>query len=142
MTTKTPTATTETSGIARSVTVNAPETTKDDGERQCCKPDSHEENGPTPGPWEVIDGFGYRRLGIRQAVSSGEYVAEVDLSHGYAPDRQAALGWANARLIAAAPELLEALEALLSASVADVLDFTDLADASNAARAAIQKARA
>ena len=47
--------------------------------------------------------------------------------------------YANARLIAAAPELLDALESLLSASKTE--DVPDILDAEEKARAAINKAK-
>ena len=60
--------------------------------------------GYTPGPWEM------NRYG--QIVARGEalQVCGVSLPCGYVPDDH--IGWANARLVAAAPELLEVVKDL------------------------------
>lgn len=70
--------------------------------------------GPTPGPWFAD---GYKVWGRRAAVSEGGYlsprysykVADATLHHPWEYEEQQA----NTRLIAAAPELLEALKATL-----------------------------
>lgn len=77
-------------------------------------------NGHTPGPWATY----------RDQLSVGE-------THGHSGicevwERHGGQGFENARLIAAAPELLEALECLLKADHDDVRAM---------ARAAIAKAR-
>lgn len=66
--------------------------------------------GHTPGPWEVVD-----RTCVRGPFAMGDHerqglhIASIPL---YLPECE---GRANARLIAAAPELLEVLQGLLSA---------------------------
>ena len=87
--------------------------------------------GHTPGPWEAVKANWDRTL-IRHALPGDAhvpgYIAEVNnIGAGYE---------ANARLIAAAPELLEALEALLG----NCLDSEGLAAAHAKARAALAKA--
>lgn len=86
----------------------------------------------TPGPWHVeLGGFVY---------SKTKKVADVGLNGGYFASRISAEPerTANARLIAAAPELLEALEALL----ADHEKYCEHGsfESADAARAAIAKA--
>ena len=86
----------------------------------------------TPGPWFALEndpkhfpGHGYR-------VNRNKDGFAWDLAHiCNAPN-----GSANARLIASAPELLEALKAVLANS----LDSKGLADAHKQARDAIAKA--
>lgn len=78
----------------------------------------------TPGPWEIREGtYGHASTYDWQIVNKdGEYVCDGD-------------GEANARLITAAPELLDALQA--------VLDYGSMTGASwieDKARAAIAKA--
>jgi hypothetical protein len=92
----------------------------------------------TPGPWEVVPGDDYM-------ISAAAYPA--DFPHlckaddtgdmlAYVGNRTADFGEANARLIAAAPDLLEALESVLG----NCLDSEGLAAAHAKARAAIAKA--
>ena len=77
----------------------------------------------TPGPWHTAGDQGV------QIRSQRDQIAKVWTMRGNE--------WkANARLIAAAPELLEALQAVLANS----LDSKGLADAHKQARAAIAKA--
>lgn len=91
----------------------------------------------TPGPWELSEaeykeGFGtYRR--VEQVEQFGDVVASVCIRHT-ANHTLNACGDANARLIAAAPELLGALEAMSA-------EF-DSGDVNDGEWAAIQKARA
>jgi hypothetical protein len=94
-------------------------------------------NAHTPGPWRVSDENktivrrDYTMIGDR----SGELVASALAypNSGFMPDYEAAM--ANARLIAAAPELLEALLAAVD-EVNGTYPFVFLEDA----RAAIKKA--
>lgn len=86
----------------------------------------------TPGPW-LVD----HDTDITGSESSPEIgcVGKVDIAHVYlraVPGKTEA----NARLIAAAPDLLEALKAVLNSC----LDSRGLADAYKQARAAIAKA--
>jgi len=78
----------------------------------------------TPGPWIIDSDDG----DIIEVVSGDYFIADV---HRLEPKDE----WrANARLIAAAPELLEALEELV-----DLYEYED--NVSRDARAAIAKAR-
>jgi hypothetical protein len=94
----------------------------------------------TPGPWSVSNG-----LSTVWANDGERQIADCDKG----PLRSAGEDLANARLIAAAPELLAALreiESKLTALLCDrVLDstlpeFYEVRDARNSARAAISKA--
>lgn len=106
---------------------------------------------PTPGPWEIdddsqrIDGIGAVRM-YRVTAPSGDVVAEFSNAGcnwivyeddgegtGVHYDEQA---MANARLIAASPDMFEALEAMLAAS-----DPADEYAAETKAKAALAKAR-
>lgn len=94
----------------------------------------------TPGPWEWPDDGGVREFEI--FGPDGTLICECSW-HGCPLGEVGALV-ANAALIAAAPELLEALENLDSAIWRCVdaaeIEGTPVEDASNAARAAIAKA--
>ena len=105
----------------------------------------------TPGPWELSeaqykDGFGtYRR--VEQVEQFGDVVASVCIRHAVNHTLDAC-GDANARLIASAPDLLEALVELSKSFVDTYFDdprSDDEIDAhqvfwENKARAAIAKA--
>ena len=86
----------------------------------------------TPGPWNVT--------GLYVRERDGGLIASIlDLWHGQRTPK--AKKNANARLIAAAPELLAALEELLwSASRTSLETDGDYSNAFTAARAAIDKA--
>ena len=92
----------------------------------------------TPGPWHVEHPF--QEEGVYVSTKSTALVAKL-----YEPDKYAWHGdrvesiEANARLIASAPELLEALLALYHVS-ADLPDGKAYAEAAEQARAAIAKA--
>lgn len=96
------------------------------------------ENNYTPGPWEKVSWpNGYCRI-----LGSRKVIAMVD------PMRNEPEGLANANLIAAVPELLEALEELLRVLGEAEIPFDAILDepeipldAIIAARAAIAKAR-
>jgi phage tail protein X len=98
----------------------------------------------TPGPWELSEaeykeGFGtYRR--VEQVEQFGDVVGSVCMRHAVNHTLDAC-GDANARLIAAAPELLEALEVILRDHMAvhGVGDL-EMQPALFQARAAIAKA--
>ena len=62
----------------------------------------------TPGPWEV-DTSGYRAPGGGLCVMGGALCVAVIGGDSYKPQAE------NARLIAAAPEMLEALQAMVDA---------------------------
>ncbi len=101
----------------------------------------------TPGPWDQhirldTDDRSDPR-GCYLAIGSdawGEFAkVVVRMSH---KDEDSQMGLANARLISAAPDLLEVLEALVSTLSANDEDgLTEFAEPMVAARAAIAKAR-
>ncbi len=80
----------------------------------------------TPGPWEVFDTI---CIGVMSTPR------ECDVAHcsGHDSGRSRDEELANARLIAAAPDLLTALERILS--------YDDQVEGAEAARAAIAKAK-
>lgn len=104
----------------------------------------------TPGPWEVCNSVDIYPVGDFDARY---FIADCDpenapietLNSGENPDTDMTYQQvkANARLIAAAPELYEALEALstFSGSFADPDDRERLNDMMAAGRAALAKAR-
>lgn len=86
---------------------------------------------PTPGPW--------RRIGATvQAGSIADSNHEVVADCAFSGDLEDTQGEDNARLIAAAPELLKALELVLDV---DGYSYGVRAKAVEQARAAIAKAR-
>lgn len=86
----------------------------------------------TPGPW-VVDGDVIR--GDQQRNGSISVASMLDVSYPYGR-RAGESKHANARLIAAAPDLLDALKGLLG-----ITDFHELfGSKTEAARAAIAKA--
>lgn len=93
----------------------------------------------TPGPWEVRTEFGFTY--IRPATHKAR-----GYSSGYAPiakvigDKRIGQQEENARLIAAAPELLVALEAIVNAWE-EGRAFSDKMNEIGKARAAIAKAK-
>lgn len=94
----------------------------------------------TPGPWDVFEGT---VCIYTTTLEKGAGVAMAGMAARTPEEQQA-----NARLIAAAPELLEAVELLLFSSewadetgyVQDV-GFMDLGDIQAKARAAVTKAK-
>jgi hypothetical protein len=86
----------------------------------------------TPGPWKVVP------HGVEPENPDG---CEFDVT----VDTRSPVGMANARLIAAAPELLEALEAAVFALEPNGTPVTEAekyrAKAATAARAALAKAK-
>ncbi len=95
----------------------------------------------TPGPWEIgceqTDGLG-RYAQVQSSEEFGDIVARVCVAHkaNHTLNRS---GRANARLIAAAPELLDALQEIVSA--ADGSGWDQLDAGFSKARAAIAKAK-
>lgn len=89
----------------------------------------------TPGPWEVSDIGDYADFDGRSIVVIGDD-RRVCATHAGGDDPE---GTANARLIAAAPELAEALQMFIEHYPAGINSFLD--DAHKAARAALRKAR-
>ena len=89
----------------------------------------------TPGPWIVDEAC------LVWAEAAGEYVALTD--HDDAAPIPMEQREANARLIAAAPELLEALEALSPhrTGYGQSMDWQAYNEAQKKARAAIAKAK-
>ena len=102
-------------------------------------------SGHTPGPWVVAYGSVYRDLpGICE--NGGIRIAQMDRSEPHtAPTERDA----NARLIAAAPELLAALEsaanqfdfAVRALAQGQTVSISSLQNCAAAARAAISKAK-
>ena len=88
----------------------------------------------TPGPWRWWVTVGGARIAGRPADGSKNFVCDV------MPPERAVSYEANARLIAAAPELLEALQAILPDAVANHIGGPDTQARIDAARAAIAKA--
>ncbi len=89
---------------------------------------------PTPGPWEVIASTSFPgRYLIAQSQSATPVLAVAETIQVSAPE---GMEIANARLIAAAPEMYAALEALMNdepRSTAEMLEW------GKRARAAIDK---
>ncbi|MEY0557596.1 hypothetical protein WOB53_02825 [Providencia rettgeri] len=89
----------------------------------------------TPAPWIIIDGDDYFNITAKSTESSPNYMPLLDSdSIGMIEMR------ANAHLIAAAPELLEALIELTESAKEAIDGLGDLADAIDTAKAAIAKA--
>lgn len=84
----------------------------------------------TPGPWGICPSFGGNPDAFSISVVGDDRL--IATAWDRTPFDEANPAEANARLIAAAPELLEALEYLVSLGGGDCLDI---------ARAAIAKAR-
>lgn len=108
------------------------------------------ENRPTPGPWEVEEDFVVIAAGVQEICR----VLEVDdfpcVEEGTEEDVQTECK-ANARLIAAAPDLLAALTSIVAGQIhgwtpdildAQHIDITFEAGSLRAARAAIAKTEA
>lgn len=80
----------------------------------------------TPGPWEVVCVHGWA-IGVGTPVKSKKptlcdvfrMIGNTDIEHSEDSDDGAARLEANARLIAAAPDLLEACERLLNSGPCD-----------------------
>lgn len=93
----------------------------------------------TPGPWTAPSAGIYTETGKMIAAVADPRMAKQACAPGGHPNMDE--GHANARLIAAAPELLEALESLLNQNMAGVdLSARDRHELCKAA-AVIQKAR-
>lgn len=95
-------------------------------------------NKHTPGPWSIRPIGGYPIIQSETgtlvaktdcSLNSGNFVAGIDVSR------------ANARLIASAPELLEALENIFPHAAVRIQGTTDGEPILEQARAAIRKAR-
>ena len=86
------------------------------------------ENKHTPGPWHVINEWNVS--GPEYEVANGSIMVRDD-------DESAA----NARIIAAAPDLLEALEMALNFIANTESEMGETLQSGDAARAAIAKAR-
>jgi hypothetical protein len=96
-------------------------------------------SGHTPGPWSIFDHHDATRINVRGP--NEEFVA--DCADGFYSDEtddwvMADESLPNARLIAAAPDLLEALEAILAE---DNPTLATMNERLEAARAAIRKAK-
>lgn len=89
----------------------------------------------TPAPWIIIDGDDYFNITAKSTESSPNYMPLLDSdSIGMIEMR------ANAHLIAAAPELLEALIELTESAKESIDGLGDLSDAIDTAKSAIAKA--
>ena len=87
----------------------------------------------TPGPWRVVDSWNDHMV----ESQNGEEIIWQD-----GPHDTPTINEANARLIAAAPDLLEALESMLqSFLITQSLDDYPIDAPCNKARAAIAKAK-
>ena len=90
-------------------------------------------NKHTPGPWRVVDSW-------NDYMVEGQNGEEIIWQDG--PHNTPTINKANARLIAAAPDLLEALESMLqSFLITQSLDDYPIDAPCNKARAAIAKAK-
>lgn len=97
----------------------------------------------TPGPWKWWTSCSYRRLGSEATRRDGDVLHAVIQRSDNHPDVHFPNGGVNgpdARLIAAAPELLEALKACAAVVAGDTMTKQGLIDALELARAAITKA--
>jgi hypothetical protein len=106
-------------------------------------------NKHTPGPWKVDDREDRDDLYIStvKELGRGQWSRFASVVRGW-PEMEDADGTANARLIAAAPDLLDALERMVSAgsaAAASPLDpqgrLADVMAELKQARAAIKKAK-
>ena len=103
----------------------------------------------TPGPWRECRGSSDRGClcGLVWSAAADIPVASCDLREELIPDHFAPLAerQANARVIAAAPDLLEALQRLMSLmhhdSLGEAPNDYDWGDAANESAKAIAKAR-
>lgn len=101
----------------------------------------------TPGPWKIRNGFDGESYEVYPAKVNGESKPNIgvwaELATVNKHPQPGSTGKANARLIAAAPDMYEALEALQKANGAN--DFNgwhdSFAPAIEKARAALTKAR-
>lgn len=96
----------------------------------------------TPGPWVYVPKLSasenHKGFFVRAEKSTNNgYWALADVQPG---DEDGRVGEANARLIAAAPELLAALQAIVALDVGDKPALWHFAEEFDAARAAITKA--
>ena len=92
----------------------------------------------TPGPW-LLDGDKICTSRDNEIARITRYGAWLDAGTPYGLDNP--IGHANARLIAAAPDLLAALEALIDDALALGLADSHLSGSAIEARAAITKAK-
>ena len=87
----------------------------------------------TPGPWFALSGGNVTRNTGPHWAAAGIYIAQVD--------QKSMSCEANARLIAAAPELAEACQALISLVNGPMpINWNTVADVHILARAALRKA--
>lgn len=70
----------------------------------------------TPGPW-TVETNDTTRCGLLVVDSQNVYVARMEGDHGISVDESLARAEANARLIAAAPDLLEAAKLALNSYI-------------------------
>lgn len=93
----------------------------------------------TPGPWSVCE-HSWCETSIR-APSTDHALCRLDINHATEESQEAdeAQMAANARLIAAAPELLEALKACAAVCAGETMNKRGLVSALEQARAALAK---
>lgn len=100
----------------------------------------------TPGPWHIVSAADPIEKTIM--FSFGGFVGDGDnapiattCTSSYSDELRPAVALANARLIAAAPDLLDALDELLSSIGLNAVGWPETEDAMRNARAAIAKAK-
>lgn len=92
----------------------------------------------TPGPWRVVESIDGYFAGRKTTVKAGNLRVLSPWQHRPHPEFDEFE--ANARLIAAAPELLDALQSLLARVSSDIIANQCWHEEQRAARAAIAKA--
>ena len=97
------------------------------------------EKGHTPGPWRVSSALPTKTRGIDILAGHSRMTASVYLHPHYMAD-DAAADHANAKLVAAAPDLLAALQAIIDLDDGDAPDLWHFEKEFDAGRAAIAKA--
>lgn len=106
-----------------------------------------EQNTHTPGPWRVVNrhnapGRAYPEMGPSiqsECVGERDFVCRLEWA-GFIRDQHESVTEANAQLIAAAPDLLEALVEIMADLDANHGRITQMHPRISAARAAIAKA--
>ncbi|EMI4427837.1 hypothetical protein V6478_001190 [Providencia rettgeri] len=93
------------------------------------------------GPWEVVDNGEYFEVRVKYSILDGvASTVDTQSCRDNGEHNNDGYAYANAHLIAAAPELLEALIELTESAKEAIDGLGDLADAIDTAKAAIAKA--